>query len=533
MSKTVAMGQRLTDTTDFLSERPATRPRFFHLLQDPKLWIVLLFLLAILMRVYRLGDPSLWHDEAHTWWLARLPWTDLLQALRELGVHPPVFFTLEKITIGVFGESEAVLRLVPVVADLLTLAIVMQIGLKLGGRAGMIGSGWFWTFHPMAIWYARDARPYSLATLFAATTIYAYLKLRERPSLQNFALGLLTLSLGLMTHFFVWAVGFSLILIALAEFKDEPRSFRLFTFQFFIALIPLGAWLAWYLLLPDPMLGIGWISRPRLWDILPTLWNLFSGYAGEVTLASTLFGVIGFTFVICAQIGRKTRSMATRTFFLGLIVPIFSVWLVSQRRPIYMDRYFSVFLPSCALIVAIGAARAWRVIQPWVDRILWGWSPVVLSLAFLWIGLQSGYQVHTNHVYAKEEWRDLSGVLEVEAMPEVWFSDPESVVALRFYLQDRFVWIQDENPPTCQPSCWWVLRQPYTATHAFTQVITQADRDRSPLTPNECRAEFVWQDYAGLMLWHLTCTNGRRGRTTDSPVLLTPVQYGPSITQGL
>jgi mannosyltransferase len=472
-------------------------------------WITpsIILILATFLRLYQLGTPSLWLDETHTWWFTRLPWDDLFQALREIGVHPPLYFTAEKIISSFVGESEFGLRILSVVVDVGSILVVMGIGHTVGSRPGLVVAGWFWAFHPMTIWYAREARPYSLAMFFSACAVYAFLVLQKRESGTLGLCGFISLGLGMLTHYFVWLVGFVLVLKALTEFRHDPRLFRRWALIFILASIPVATWLVWYFQLPNPSLGIAWITQPRIQDPIITLWNLISGFGGAPSFVTTTFGIVVAVLIIFALFTKESRPQARNLLFVGLILPLVGILFVSQRRPVYMDRYFSVLVPFIVILVAFGGKQIWYKLHLGLKRVSQDTPAKFLLLIPLFIGFIAGFQIHKSQTYTKENWRTLSEVLINAGVSQqaAWLADTEAITALKYYLGDQYADLEHASSSQCHGSCWWILRRSYTATHAFSQAVSSPDRVDEIQIPKGCSVERYWQDDSGLELWDVSC----------------------------
>ena len=474
-------------------------------------WILVILLLALGLRMYQLGDQSLWLDEAHTWWFARLPWDSSLDSLRVVGVHPPLHFIGIKMGLGLLGESEWGLRLLSAFVDVLAVALAVKIGREAGRHAGGITGGWFWAFHPMAIWYAREARPYALAAALAAAAVAVFVVLRHRSLGMSWGFAFAVLTLGLLSHYFFFLVGSALILFALADLRYHPGFFRRWMLVSLVAVVPLGLWLIWYFQQRQPVLGIGWIQRPVWTDVAGTFWNLLSGYGGVFSLPTT---VLGLTATLLAAMGvlrgQETRLVPFSLWF-GLILPLGVVWLISQIRPIYVDRYFIVLLPFVVLLIGSGAQLIWNKVADSIrlhrSGIAAGGAMLVLGA----IGIWTGWQVHVDGTYVREDWRGLAGFLIRQAGedPALWLSDAESIVPLRYYYHSDLRLLDSAKPLLCRASCWYVLRQPYTATHAFSQSVSLAERPWLPDVPDECHVTTRWQSTTGLALWKVQCNTDK------------------------
>ncbi len=464
-----------------------------------------ILLAGALFRLCQLGAASLWQDEAHTLWLSQLPWNQMIDALLKLGVHPPLHFSLVKVITSLPLNGEASLRILSTLADLGAMAIVVWLGYRIAGAVGSLAAGWYWAFHPMAIWYAREGRPYALALLFSTIVVASYFRLREGHSRLAWAVAIFSLVLGMMTHYFVLLVAAGLVLLSFFD-RRQRLAFRRWTLAFLASLIPLALWLASYFQQPEISLGIGWIDRPTLSDLAGTIWNLLSGYAGVLRAPSTIAGILVLVFVLAALLRKENRRIAWIMLSSCILLPLVSIWTLSQFRPIYMDRYFIVLVPYVAVLVAMGAKSvemAMRNIGEWTASLQFR-SLIVIGLAA--IGIWTAFQVHIQTAYTKEDWRGLAAYLSEHAdrSDHIWFTDSESQVALQFYT-DELILLEGEEPSVGSPSYWFVARQPYTATHAYSQAVSEADRPWNPEPATICQPTDRWESASGLLLLHMLC----------------------------
>lgn len=483
------------------------------------------------LRIYRPGAPSLWHDEAHSWWISQLPLELFWQTVLNLGVHPPAYFLGLRGLTALFGESEIALRLLSLAADTAALGTLVWLGGEVGEDAGCLAAAWFWAFHPMAIFFALEARPYALAAVLSALSIAIFLRQRRRPHPAGWIGASLVVATGLLTHYYFFLVAGLLILLALWDLREAPRFFRRWTFASMLGFLPLAGWLAWFLSSPAPSLGIGWIQPPRVEDPPATLWNLVSGYGGVFDIPTTLFGLTaaGLTGWALASTWCEKGIRPVRWFLVGLLVPLVAVWVLSFRRPVYLDRYFIVLAPVVAVLVAAGggALSRWRM----AHRL---WVPGgLLALA---LGIWSGVQVHTADRYRREDWRGLVSYLEMEATApaKIWLTDAESVVPFQYYAGTSWENLNPEVASQCR-DCWWVARQPYTPPHAFTQSVGDRDRPWAPALPEGCSRLDVWDSGTGLLAWRVECaTTSVQGKMVSaelSPVARSGLRYCNTISQ--
>jgi len=122
------------------------------------------------------------------------------------------------------------------------------------------------------------------------------------------------------------------------------------------------------------------------------------------------------------------------------------------------------------------------------------------------VGIWTAWQVGAQTIYAKEDWRGLAAYLSKheEISSSIRFSDSEARVALEFYT-DEVTILSDDVPPLEPASFWYVKRQPYTATHAFSQAVSDADRPWKLEPETRCQVTEHWESTSGLLLYHILC----------------------------
>jgi len=465
------------------------------------------FLIAgIALRGYRLSAYSLWQDEAHSWWLAELQGYSFWNAIRLLGVHPPLYFLLLREMISVVSDSEAGLRVLSLILGTLSISLAMLIGWQVGGKVGCIAAGWFWAFHPMAIWYSQEARPYALAAFLSLCVTCCFLALSGRSPRFLWLGAVVTLSAGLLTHFYFFVILIIFVIAAFLQVRKNPGFFRSWTLASLLSMVPMLVWLVWFFRQPTPSFGIGWISHPLPEDLFWTPWNLLSGYAGEMSIASMFFGLIAIVLALAGLVyfWLERREL----FYLSILWPfaLLGAWVISYRRPIYMDRYFIVLLPLFVIMVSGGAGYLYTQL---VKQCGMRQNPPFVALLCIVMvigGVWGSFQIHRDIKFAREDWKGLVAYLDElpGEQPPVFFSDPESEVPFLYYDQSRLERGREAGIDAVM-EYWWVLRQPYTMTHAFAQAVSDPDRPWEPDLPEGCQLLECWESLSGIAAWKVHC----------------------------
>src|SRR5262245_28819682 len=133
---------------------------------------------GLALRFYAIGAKSLWIDEAFSIWTATQPLDALWRFTVQLDQHPPLYYTLLHFWLAL-GDSEGVVRGFSVLWGVLMLALMYLIGERVGGRALGLLSTLIMAISPLHIWFAQQARMYTMLTFFAGMAMLCMLHLLE------------------------------------------------------------------------------------------------------------------------------------------------------------------------------------------------------------------------------------------------------------------------------------------------------------------------------------------------------------------
>jgi len=154
----------------------ATEPGEIQVLSSRSFLLVVAVLLLTVgagLRVFRLGDRSLWYDEAVTANASRGTSAQVLEETRQFSapvIHPYILYLAERV-----GKSAVAVRAPSVVASLLAvLLMLVMVRVKVSRNAALFSAA-ILAVSASQIRYAQEVREYSLAVLFAAILIYSLL----------------------------------------------------------------------------------------------------------------------------------------------------------------------------------------------------------------------------------------------------------------------------------------------------------------------------------------------------------------------
>lgn len=373
-------------------------------LASDHIWLLIIVLLATALRLFHLGQQSLWLDESVSFVRAIAPLQASIENILAIGIHVPLYFLLLR-PVALIGQNETILRFPSVVFAILSIPMMYQVGrLCLGRLAGLLGA-FFLALNPFHLWYSQEARMYTMVMFFVLGSIYFFLRATRENTLRYWAGLVIFSTLAYGTHYFALQIALVQFTFILCRFQILHRVFRRWAICQGLAFLPLIPWLIAYFSQDVVALGIGWIKRPTLLAPLQTLWAFSSNYRGSLTtIGLLLLGLLILQGFLTHRSAHRDHKLLLVLLWLGL--PILVTWLISQRRPIYNHRYLIVVLPAYLVLLAYAVVTAPHRIVKWV-----------LTIALVAIMASSSIRVYFDPVFLKQDWREAANCVQSSAEP--------------------------------------------------------------------------------------------------------------------
>ncbi|MBI3909551.1 MAG: glycosyltransferase family 39 protein [Armatimonadetes bacterium] len=375
-----------------------------HVLQNRRLWetaaLAALLAVALGTRLYELDRRSLWLDETYSVWNARgafpgrfthrvEPFTradwrpsprlgDCLASVRDSENTPPLYFLLLHGWMAVFGPTEIAIRGLSALIAALTAVLLVLLGKPIVGSGVATSAGWLLALSPLHVYYAREARNYTLAALLAVPALFALLEAlhaaegeprSSSPAWRPWIAYALWCAAGLYSHYlfgiFVIALGGAVAILARGRRDYGQILGRLLacTAASAALLLPWLAYVWSHTRPPVPYSGGEWLA--------PTLRFggklLFYLFVGEASLKQVFLGLWFLSLPLAALLlwagAGLQRGQRDRVRFAGrlagLSVPLFLLGLAAacalQRSWLIVSpRYAVMVLPPLCLAIAAG-----------------------------------------------------------------------------------------------------------------------------------------------------------------------------------
>lgn len=178
-----------------------------------KLYLPLLW--GTFLRFQGLIKQPLFLDEAFTADLVLRNWPDMIRSAYQ-DVHPLLFYVLSKLVLNVFPLGEWGLRLLPAFCSVLALILAAGIVRRYFGIQAGILTAWLLSWSSLHLYYAQDARMYTLLNLLWLIAPWFLYKISESQTVWACLGWGVTVSAAIHTQFYgllLWATGFVWILL--------------------------------------------------------------------------------------------------------------------------------------------------------------------------------------------------------------------------------------------------------------------------------------------------------------------------------
>jgi mannosyltransferase len=347
------------------------------LLRDPGLAAAAA--VALVFRLPYLTERSIWYDEASSWQTATFSFPEMLRSVR-LNVHLPLYYTMLKGWMAVWGESIASLRGFSIAFGVLTvLAMGLFAGELYGESAaedGEAGRRWFArvvallvAVSPFQAFLSLEARMYSMGTTF--TAIGAWLLLRalcepERGRRWR-AFGAACVLLLYTHHYGLFTVAAWFLFLGLYASWLLGAGDRSEALAIVVAAAKVGAVVA-AIYLPGMALLRIQVERVQQDYWIPEMnWWLFNGTFSQFLIPThgfhffiggwVVFGVLVATCLVVAAGARRGDGLV----LASSLTPMVLSGSITAIQPIWVHRYFAfahLFFLT-ALAIAIWKLTRW------------------------------------------------------------------------------------------------------------------------------------------------------------------------------
>ena len=327
---------------------------------SPTTWLVLIILLVGWdLRLVAYADGELGLDGHLSVGLALQPVGRLLSFLSR-DVHPPLFYLLLKVWLGIVGVDPIGARWLSVAAGVLTLVLVYRLVASLAGPAGAVAALLLLALSPAQIAASATVRDFSLGLLLSVGTLVVWRALDQSTSERARRWLAVALSAVTALALATWYLHAVLLVIQAVDLLRRRAVWRWRVVALVVALV---AQVPWLVLALPPLLGklTGRVAAsgqaPTAVEPVVVAASLARALAGTIPVAhlATIVTVPWLLLVALGLVQAAARRLPWSTLAgfgllvgTGTVAGLVAVW----ASPTLLGRYALVILPWAALTQA-------------------------------------------------------------------------------------------------------------------------------------------------------------------------------------
>lgn len=308
-------------------------------------------LLALLL--FKAASRSLWLDEAYSVYVARHPFSGVVDLLRN-DTWPPLYYVFLSFWMRIWGDSELATRSLSLVFFILTLlATYFLIQAANGNETERLLGSWFFAVTALATLHATNCRGYMMLCFISTVSTYYLFRIVQHQSNNTMLWIGYTLShiCGLLTHYNYLFVIFSHCIVCLILFRHlfheqlAASSASLFLFLMLWGehlYVQLGYGIA---------LALVWVKPTSLTTILESFFSPFGTLHGN----TKWIAMFSWAIIMLTMLWRRKFSgvLESSPFIIALMSLVSAQLLVSYFKPGFVPgRQGIMMLPFLAVIAA-------------------------------------------------------------------------------------------------------------------------------------------------------------------------------------
>jgi hypothetical protein len=413
--------------------------------------LIALLWLAFALRVWQLGEQSLWYDEGYSAYLGAHVSVGQALELTVRDIVPPLYYLLLRGWLPLAGTGEYALRFLSVGFGMVAVVLVERIARRLGGeRAGLLGAG-LAAVAPVLIWLSQDARMYGPLVTWSLLASWGLLRAvapaaTDAARRQGWAIFAVAGLAALYTHTVAvfWLAG-QVVFALLNLWRQRRRRQPVRDGMVALGVLALGyvPWVivAWLSLEQNAGYWPGYLPPSYLWRVA---WDTFVGgqhlAPAQTDLAAAWFAGTALAAWLVLLLRRPRAAVYLSCY---LVLPLLAMGIAFQHTPKLAPRYPTAMAPALLLVLAAGLTTLFepsrsppnteRIPQyairntqyasrltPHASRITHHVLRTAYFLALagaLFFFVQANVNLYANADYGKDDWRGVADYVRREQAP--------------------------------------------------------------------------------------------------------------------
>ena len=313
-----------------------------------KLLLPLILLTALLVRLWQFTAIALWHDEAFSALLIRMPFAEMMQRIA-LDVHPPFYYWLLRAWAYLFGEALWSLRGFSVFFGVATVLMIYVFVKSLFGAKAeklALAAAALLAVNPFHIQYSLEARMYTLGTFLIVLSSWLLVKALKTNQWRWWLFFALLTAAEALTHYFllfsIAGQGLFILIFWLKKYRPLFGGQNLrWLWSLAIAGLLYLPWLPTFWKQFNQVQESYWIPKMDIWSVPTAVWKILIGGWEGAPERNLILASLALLLLLAAYIWRQRSLLPSLPVFLSLVPFVLAV-LVSLKTALFLYRYFAL-----------------------------------------------------------------------------------------------------------------------------------------------------------------------------------------------
>jgi 4-amino-4-deoxy-L-arabinose transferase-like glycosyltransferase len=322
------------------------------------LYLVMIIILGLSLRIFRIDQNSIWRDEAYTWHTFQFGFDNIINITR-WDTHPPLHNILEFLWTRIFGESAIGIRLMSVLFGTIAIIVTYFFGYRITKNQSVsLVSTLLVAINPQLIIYSQEGRAYSLLLLLTLILFYI---LSQTLNYRRILYASIIILIGLYSHSLFILIAPIVVIYNILFYRDTNQIQNIKNYLF-LTLLSIVGYIPYLLVISQAVKEKSefWLKFNPYKAFQDNWGGLFTSEQLNINNYGVWFAVliigITSTLLFLAGLGLELKQKRIKVIIIPCLLLI-SIYLISFVSPLYNVRYIQHVIPFILLIVSLGISR--------------------------------------------------------------------------------------------------------------------------------------------------------------------------------
>jgi len=392
---------------------------------EKKVIPISLFALALFIRLWHLGKPSIWMDEAFSVWVSSHNIHDIFTLLK-MDTHPPGFYLFLHEWFAFVGFNDFWLRFPFAAMDAGSAVLIYWVVRECSNRKVAVLSSLLWAASFYAQYMDTQVRMYPMALFFSLFSTFFFLKAFKRPTVWRWLVYLIFAALSLYTHYYCGLIVMTHLFYMVIKKRIPEASFLLIGLT-----ILFSPWIPGFLYQTHHFVGWRTLQVEPCWNLqfFATLFGVSLIYGNPLMIAfANILGAI--IMAVSGVVVFRNSSKEQGLLWLLTACPL-SFLLISynfQISYVHWLRHITFLAPYFYFLVAFVLISLHRLFL------------VALLACYFSMNLYSSFLFGTGPAFERQSWRTISHYLRdhMQDGDSAWVEQSLSLFPIWYYDPKEF-----------------------------------------------------------------------------------------------